>query len=103
MCRDEDRKAKGQMDLNFGRDAERAKSFYRCVSQKSKAQERLPSMINKAGKLHEKAEVLNKCFALVFTGNCEDFTVFPHLSSGRTTRLRVEEQIPSWCERRSGL
>jgi len=40
----------------------------------------------------EKAEVLNKIFA----------SVFPHLSSGWTTRRRLGEQSPSQRKRRSG-
>lgn len=60
------------MDLSLARGAENIKGFYKYVSQKRKAQESLHSMINKAGKLvvtDKKADILNECFALVFTGN----------------------------------
>jgi len=65
-----------RLELNLARDAKNSKGFYRYVSQKSKVKESinpLPPPMNKKSDLvstdEEKAEVLNKFFASVLTGN----------------------------------
>ena len=73
MCRDGIRKAKAQMELNSARDVKNSKKgFYRYIGRRRQAKESVPPLINETGKLAssdmEKAEVLNKCFASVFTG-----------------------------------
>ena len=103
LCRDGVRKAKVQLELSSARDEKNnQQGFYRYVSQKRKAKESVPSLLNMTGKLvtmdKEKAEVLNKFFVSVFAGNFSS-----QLSSARTTRLRLEEQILSHCKRRSSL
>ncbi|KFV02204.1 hypothetical protein N339_05970, partial [Pterocles gutturalis] len=82
MCRDRIRKAKAQMELNLARDVKNSKKvFYRYMGRSRRAKESVPPLINKKGELAssdmEKAEVLNKCFASVFTGSqashgCQD-------------------------------
>ncbi|KAK4807047.1 hypothetical protein QYF61_018388 [Mycteria americana] len=77
--RDGIRKAKAWLELNLARDAKyNKKGFYRYVSQKRKAKESVPPLMNTTGKLvtmdEEKAEVLNNFFASVFTGNLSSHT-----------------------------
>jgi len=60
--------------MNLAKDAkDNKKGFYRYVSQKKKVKESVPALMNKNDNLvstdEEKAEVLNKFFASVFTGN----------------------------------
>ncbi|KFP48026.1 hypothetical protein N323_07381, partial [Cathartes aura] len=79
LCRDGVRKAKEQLDLNLARDAKNnKKGFYRYVSQKRKVKENIPPLMNKIGKLattaEEKAGVLDKFFASLFTGNFSSHT-----------------------------
>ncbi|KFQ63779.1 hypothetical protein N334_06073, partial [Pelecanus crispus] len=74
FCGDGVGKAKAQLELNLARDVKNnRKGFYRYVSQKRKAKESIPPLMNKNANLvstdKEKAEVLNNLFALVFTGN----------------------------------
>ncbi|KFR07546.1 hypothetical protein Y956_13252, partial [Nipponia nippon] len=79
LGRDGIRKAKVQRELNLARDAKNNKTgFYRYVSQKRKFKESAPPMMNKTGKRittdEDKAEVLNKYFASVFTGSLSSHT-----------------------------
>ncbi|KFQ59950.1 hypothetical protein N334_02077, partial [Pelecanus crispus] len=74
LCREGVRKAKARLELNLAREAKNnRKGFYRYVSQKRKAKDHVPTLMNKNGDLvstdKEKAEVLNSFFASVFTGN----------------------------------
>jgi len=73
MCRDKMRKAKAQMELNLARDARNnTKGFYRYIGMRRQMKEGIPPLIKQDGELAssdmEKAEVLIKCFASVFTG-----------------------------------
>ena len=61
------------MELNLVRDMkDNRKVFYRYVCRKRQAKESVPPLIDEdravASSDMEKAEVLNKCFALVFPG-----------------------------------
>ena len=72
MCGDGIRKAKAQVELNLARDMKNnKKGFYRYIGKRRQAKESVPPLINEMGELassdREKAEVLNKCFASVFT------------------------------------
>ncbi|KFP56376.1 hypothetical protein N322_05521, partial [Cariama cristata] len=80
LCRDDIRKVKAWLELNFVRKAKNnQKGFFRYVSQKRKLEEIIPPLMSKTRKLvttdEEKAEVLNNFFASVFTGN-----LIPHTS-----------------------
>ena len=73
MCGDRIRKAKAQMELNLARDARNnTKGFYRYIGMRRQMKEGIPPLIKQDGELAssdmEKAEVLIKCFAWVFTG-----------------------------------
>ncbi|KFU97058.1 hypothetical protein N339_06908, partial [Pterocles gutturalis] len=72
LCRDGVRKAKAQLELNMARDAKNnKKGFCGYVNQKRKVKESVPALMSKAAKLattnEEEGEVLNNCFASVFT------------------------------------
>jgi len=76
------RKAKVQMELNLARDMkDNKKGFYRYIGKKEQTKESVPPLMKGNGELAssdiEKAEVLNECFASVFTGGqasrvCQD-------------------------------
>ena len=73
MCRDRITKAKEQMELNLVRDAtDNKKGFYRYIGRRRQAKESVPPLMKGNGELAssdiEKKEVLNECFASVFTG-----------------------------------
>ncbi len=73
MCRDRIRKAKAQKELNLARDVKNnKKGFYRYACRRRQTKENVPPLIDEdravASSDMEKAEVLNKCFALVFPG-----------------------------------
>ncbi|KFO75083.1 hypothetical protein N303_07579, partial [Cuculus canorus] len=77
LCRDGIRKAKLQLELNLAREMKKGfykKGFYSYVNQKRKVKENISSLMVENGDListdEEKAEVLNKFFASVFTDNC---------------------------------
>ncbi|KFU97279.1 hypothetical protein N339_06495, partial [Pterocles gutturalis] len=82
MFRDRIRKAKTQMGLKFSGDVKSNKKwFYRHIGRRRQAKQSVPPLINEKGELAssdmEKTEVLNKCFASVFTGaqashTCQD-------------------------------
>ena len=82
IYRDGIRKAKAQTELNLARVVKNnKKGFYRYIGRRRQAKESVPHLINKMGVLAssdmEKAEVLNKCFASVYTGGhvsyvCQD-------------------------------
>ena len=82
MCRDRIRKAKVQMELNLVRDVkDNKKGFYRYIGRRRQAKESVSPLMIGNGELAssdiEKAEVLNECFASVFTGGqashiCQD-------------------------------
>ena len=69
------------MELNLVRDVKYNKGFYRHIGRKRQAKESVPPLMKGNGELAssdiEKAEVLNECFASVFTGGqafcvCQD-------------------------------
>jgi len=71
-CRDATRKAKFHLELNLARDVkDNKKVFFRYISSKRKIRENVGMLLNKVGALvmedTEKAELLNACFASVFT------------------------------------
>ncbi|GAB0206451.1 mitochondrial enolase superfamily member 1 [Grus japonensis] len=71
-ARDQVRKTKALIELNLARDVKgNKKSFYRHISDKRKTRENVSPLQKKMGDLvtqdMEKAEVLNNCFASVFT------------------------------------
>ena len=73
VCRDGIRKAKAQMELNLARDVkDNKKGFYRYICRRRQAKESVLPPMKGNGELAssdiEKAEVLNECFASVFTG-----------------------------------
>ena len=73
MCRDRIRKAKAQKELNLARGVKNnKKGFYRYACRRRQTKENVPPLIDEdravASSDMEKAEVLNKCFALVFPG-----------------------------------
>ncbi|KAJ7418153.1 RNA-directed DNA polymerase from mobile element jockey-like protein [Pitangus sulphuratus] len=72
LCRDVVRKAKVKLELNLTGDAKNNKKcIYGYVNQKRKVKG-MPPVTNSTGELvtsEEKAEVLNNCFALVFSGD----------------------------------
>ncbi|KFO79036.1 hypothetical protein N303_02326, partial [Cuculus canorus] len=75
LCRDEVGKAKEQLELNLAREVKtNRKGFYRYINKKRKIKKnRLPLMTGNGDHVstnEEKAEVLNKFFASVFTDNC---------------------------------
>ena len=82
MCRDRIRKAKALVELNLARDVkDNKKGFYRQKGRRRQAKESIPALTKGNGELAssdtEKAEVLNECFASVFTGGqasrvCQD-------------------------------
>lgn len=68
------KKAKVQMKLNLAGDVRSSKKgFYSYIGLKKHAKESVPPLINEKGELAttltEKAEILSKFFALVFTGS----------------------------------
>ena len=73
VCRERIRKAKAQMELNLVRDVkDNKKGFYKDIGRRRWANESVPPLMKGNGELassdREKAEVLNECFASVFTG-----------------------------------
>ena len=70
------------MELNLARDVkDNKKGFYRYIGRRRQAKEGAPPLMKGSGELAssdtEKAEVLNECFASVFTGGqashvCQD-------------------------------
>jgi len=71
-CRDVTRKAKAPLELKQARDVKNnKKSFFNYISSKRKARDNVRLLLNKAGVLvmedSEKAELLNACFASVFS------------------------------------
>ena len=81
-CSDRTRKAKTQVELNLVRDVkDNKKGFYRYISRRRQAKEGVSPLMKGNGELAssdiEEAEVLNECFASVFTGGqascfCQD-------------------------------
>jgi len=69
MCRDKIRKAKVHVELNIAGGVKNNKKGF-CRYRQTK--ESVPSLINEHGELAfsniEKAELFNKCFALIITG-----------------------------------
>ena len=82
MCRYGIRKVKAQMKLSLARDVkDNKKGFYMYRGRRRWAKEDVPPLMKGNGELAssdiEKAEVLNECFASVFTGGqashvCQD-------------------------------
>ena len=82
VCRDRIRKAKALVELNLARDVkDNKKGFYRYIGRRRQSKESVPALPKGNGELAssdtEKAEVLNECFASVFTGGqasrvCQD-------------------------------
>ena len=82
MCRDRIRKANALVELNLARDVkDNKKGFYRYIDRRRHSKESVPPLTKGNGELAssdtEKAEVLNECFASVFTGGqasrvCQD-------------------------------
>jgi len=74
LCRVGVRKTKAWIELNLERDAKNNKQgFYRYVGQKRKVKESVTPLMSKTARLvtkdEKKAEVLNKYFASLLTGN----------------------------------
>jgi len=72
-CRNKIKKAKAQVGLTSARGVKNnKKGFFRCISRRRQIKESVPPLINEDGELAssgmKKAEVLNRCFASVFTG-----------------------------------
>ena len=72
-CRNKIKKAKAQVGLTSARGVKNnKKGFFRCISRRRQIKESVPPLINEDRELAssdmEKAEVLTKCFASVFTG-----------------------------------
>jgi len=82
VCRDRIRKAKAQMELNLARAVkDNKKGFYEYIGRRRQAKDGVPPPMKSNGELAssdiEKAEVLNECFASVFTSGqafhvCQD-------------------------------
>lgn len=73
------RRAKAKLELNLARDAKNnRKGFYKCINQKRKVKNGIPSLMNNTRKLiirdEEKTEVLSNLFASVFNGNLSPYT-----------------------------
>ena len=73
MSRNKIRKTKAQIGLNLARDVKKnKKGFHRYISRRRQIKESVPPLINEDGELvssdKEKAKVLSKNFASVFTG-----------------------------------
>ena len=73
VCGDRIRKAEAQMELNWVRDVkDNKKGFHRYIGRRRQSKESVPPLTKGNGELAssdtEKAEVLNECFASVFTG-----------------------------------
>ena len=72
------RRAKAQAELNLARNVKNSmKTFYRYFGQKRQAKASVPPLVNVkelASMDEEKAEVLNKSFASVFTGGQDSST-----------------------------
>jgi len=71
-CREVTRKSKAHLELNLTRDVKNnKKGFFNYISSKRKARDNVGPLLNEAGALvtddTEKAELLNACFASVFT------------------------------------
>ena len=71
LCRDDIRKAKGQLELDLARGERKdKKGSYRDTDQKRKVQESRPTLVSKTGRLvimeKEKTEVFNNFFCLRF-------------------------------------
>jgi len=71
-CRDAMKKAKGHLELNLARDVKDNKmGLFKYISSKRKCRDNVGSLLNEAGvpvtKDTEKAELLNACFASVFS------------------------------------
>ncbi|GAB0176056.1 hypothetical protein GRJ2_000070800 [Grus japonensis] len=87
-ARDQVRKAKALIELNLARDVKgNKKSFYRYVSDKRKTRKNVGPLQKETGDLvtqdMEKAEVLNKFFASVFTSKCSSHTAQVAEGKGR--------------------
>ena len=73
MCRHAIREIKAQMELKLARDVKNnTKGFYRYIGRRRQAKESVPPLMEGNGELASsdiaKAEVVNDCFASVFTG-----------------------------------
>jgi len=73
-CRDATTKAKAHLELKLARDVKnKKKGFCNYISSKRKARDNVGPLLNEAGVLvtedAEKAELLNACFASVFSAN----------------------------------
>lgn len=59
-CRDKDRKAKAQLELNLARDIRDKNSFYKYTGEKRKGREHAGLLLNKAGDPRDQGKVWNK-------------------------------------------
>jgi len=69
-CMEATRKAKAHLELNLARDVkDNKKGFFKYISSKWKTRENVERLLNEVGVLvmEEKAQLLNACFASVFT------------------------------------
>ncbi|CAM4585984.1 unnamed protein product [Lepidochelys kempii] len=98
-CKNEIRKAKSHLELQLARDVKsNKKGFFRYVGNKKKAKESVGPLLNEGGNLVtedvEKANVLNACFASVFTNKVSSqTTALGSTAWGGGSQPSVKEEV----------